>query len=589
MNETILKGIPAAPGIAFGSAFILDKQEFIIAPRSIMEEEVPIEIARFEEALIKTRDEIINIKKKISTQMHGKHAQFFDAHLLVLEDRSLIEEVVKKIHDDKLSAEFVFSEVTKKFAKIFEKIEDEYLGERVSDINDVARRVLKNLVEESKMHELSDLTEELIIVSHDLSPSDTASMYNNNIIAFATDVGGRTSHTAIMAKTLGIPAVVGIKDATLHVRNQDFIIIDGRKGLIIINPEAETKNYYQRAKDRIDKNKGQYNEIKDQPSETIDGKLIPLYANLELPEEIPSVLEHRASGIGLYRTEFLFMNREDLPSEEEQFQAYKSVAESISPNPVTIRTLDIGGDKFISSLQIPKEMVLSSGWRAIRFCFEQPVIFKTQLRAILRASHYGKIKIMYPMVSGPEDLKRANVFLNEVKKGLTNAGIPFDENIQVGVMIEVPSAAMTADLLAKDADFFSIGTNDLIQYTLAVDRVNEQTAELYEPTHPGVLRLIWKTTEAAHKENIKVSLCGEMANEPMLAFLLIGLGVDELSMSSKSILQIKNLVRKIKYSDANNLAKQVLNLSSGVEVEELCQTKIKQLIPDFVASGQEER
>ncbi|MBF0533133.1 MAG: phosphoenolpyruvate--protein phosphotransferase [Candidatus Omnitrophica bacterium] len=579
MGEYVLKGIPAAPGIALGAAFILDKQEFVVPPRAIMDKEAPIEIARFEEALIKTREEISEIKKKISVELGGQQAQLFDAHLLVLEDRSLIEEVVKRIKSEKLSAEYIFSEVLKKYVKIFSKIEDEYLRERVGDINDVGRRILKNLMDEDKLHELENLTEQLIIIAHDLAPSDTASMYNKNIIAFATDIGGPTSHTAIMAKTLGVPAVVGLKEATLHIRNQDFIVVDGRKGLVIIDPDEETVAKYRELQDRIVQFKDQFEDVKSLPAETTDGRTIELFANLELPEEVPSALRYEASGIGLYRTEYFYMNRVDLPSEEEQFTAYCQVAKEMKSRVVTVRTLDIGGDKFISSLQIPKDMFPFLGWRAIRFCLARPDIFKTQLRAILRATAFGNLQMMYPMITGVAELKKANAILDEVKRELHREKIKFDEDMKVGVMIEVPSAAMTSDLLAREADFFSIGTNDLIQYTLAVDRVNEQTASLYEPGHPGVLRLIKRTIDAAHDAGINVGLCGEMASDPVLALVLVGLNIDSLSMSPTNILQIKKMVRSISWKDAQVLAQEVLEYENGQEVEMHCRRRLKKLVP----------
>lgn len=580
MKEIILKGIPAAPGIAIGKTFILDKQEFVVPPRSIMPEEVSVEIAKFEEAIQKAKFEIQDIQNKISDEIGEEHSKIFDGHIMVLEDKTMISEVIKMIQADHLSAEYVYSEVLKKYSKIFEKMEDEYLKERVSDISDVGRRVLKNLTNEYKVHDFENLTNDLIIISHDLSPSDTANMFNKKILAFCTDVGGRTSHSAIMAKSLGIPAVVGLKDATLRIKNQDTIVVDGRKGLVIINPTADTKREYQDVQTRIDEFRDQYENIKDLPAETPDGHSVRLSANLELPEEIPLVQKQNADGIGLYRTEYFYMNRVDLPSEEEQFQAYKHVAEAMSPKKVTIRSLDLGGDKFLSSLQIPKEMYPSLGWRAIRFCLAQPDIFKTQLRAILRASHYGKIRLMYPMIAGVSELKAANAILREAQQSLTDEKIPFDHDMPVGVMIEVPSAAMTADILAKEADFFSIGTNDLIQYTLAIDRVHEQTANLYEPSHPGVLRLIKHTIDCGHAAGIDVSMCGEMSGEPLSALVLLGMGLKEFSMSPMSLLQIKKLVRSINLSDAQHLSDEIMQLSTGQEVENLTRARLKELAPN---------
>lgn len=582
-QEIVLKGIPASAGIATGSAFILDKQEFIVPPRAISETEIPIEIARFEEALIKTREEIVQIQKKISIEMDTHHAQIFDAHLLVLEDRMLIEEVIKGLKKEKLSAECVFSKVIKKYVKVFGHIQDEYLRERISDINDVSRRVLKHLIGESKWHDFENLSEDIIVIAHDLSPSDTATMHKKHIIAFATDIGGQTSHTAIMAKSLGLPAVVGLKEATLRVNNQDEVIVDGRMGLLIISPSEETRENYHREQNRINALRDRFVDIKDLPAQTKDGRRVHLMANLELPEEVPMVLKQGADGIGLYRTEYFYMNRMDLPSEEEQYRAYKHVAQALKPNPVTIRTLDLGGDKFISSIQIPQDMHPFLGWRAIRFCLARPDIFKTQLRAVLRASVHGKLKLMYPMISGLDELKQANDILEEVKDNLHHEEITFDKTIEIGVMIEVPSAALIADLLAKQVNFFSIGTNDLIQYTLAVDRTNEQTAHLYEPGHPAILKLIKSVIDAGHKNKISVSLCGEMSAEPALALLLLGLGLDEFSMPPSAILQIKELIRSVTFKDGQKLATKALTLASGSEVDEYSRMRLKKLVPHIMS------
>ncbi|MFT5388100.1 MAG: phosphotransferase system enzyme I (PtsI), partial [Candidatus Omnitrophota bacterium] len=367
----------------------------------------------------------------------------------------------------------------------------------------------------------------------------------------------------------------------LRIHNQDFLIIDGTKGVVIVNPTEETLVQYHSQQDKIEETKGRFEDIKDLPSQTTDGKRIGLFANVELKEEIPSVLKYGADGIGLYRTEFFYMNRVDLPTEQEQFETYKEVAENIKPSCVTIRTLDLGGDKFLSSLQIPRDMSAHIGWRAIQFCLHQPKIFKTQLSAILRASAYGNIRLMYPMITGVNELHQANAILNEVKDTLRSDDVKFDEKMPIGCMIEVPAAAVTANILAKEADFFSIGTNDLIQYTLAIDRVNEQTAELYEPSHPAILQLIKMTVDAAHKEGIKVSLCGEMASELIFAFILVGLEVDDLSMSPVSILQVKEMIRNVGYKEAKKIAKEVLSLSTAEEVEHVLKTRLNKLAPQI--------
>jgi phosphotransferase system enzyme I (PtsI) len=434
-------------------------------------------------------------------------------------------------------------------------------------------------MDESKLHDLDSLQDDLIIVAHDLSPSDAVSMFNKKIKGFLTDIGGRTSHTAIIAKSLGVPAVVGLKDATLRINNQDYIIIDGQKGLVIINPSQATKELYIKEQNKITASLEKLDDLKNLPAQTLDGKNISILANLELPSEIPVVRKYGAEGVGLFRTEFLYMNRLDLPSEEEQYQAYSQVAQAVAPFGVTIRTLDIGGDKFISSVQIPRDMTPFLGNRAIRFCLERPDIFKTQMRAILRASVHGRIQMMYPMISGLGELRQANAILNQVKTSLKDEGIAFDENLKVGIMIEVPAAVMTAEDLARETNFFSIGTNDLIQYTLAVDRVNEKTAHLYEPAHPAVLKMIQKTIDAGHNEGIHVSLCGEMASDPLFAFLLLGMGIDELSMSAASILTVKRMIRSVKLQDAQRTAYEAMQLVTGQEIEEFIDVKLRKFLP----------
>jgi len=581
MSELVLKGIPAAGGIAYGPAFILDNQEFIVPKRIIEPEEINSEIARFEEALGQAGQEIHTLKEKISRDMGIQHSQILDAHLLLLNDPMLHDQVIKGIQEHKSAAEYAFVKVINMYVQSFNKIQDEYLRERTSDINDVARRVLKYLMDESKSHDLDNLQDELVMVAHELSPSDAVGMYNKKMIAFVTDLGGRTSHTAIIAKSMGVPAVVGLKDATLKITNGDYLIVDGQKGLVIINPSRPTKELYAKEQSKIQSSLEKLDDLKELPAQTIDGKRVSILANLELSTEIQNARKFGAEGIGLYRTEFLYMNRLDLPSEEEQYQAYKQVVEAVVPLPVTIRTLDLGGDKFISSVQIPRDMSPFLGVRAIRFCLERPDIFKTQLRAILRASVHGRIQMMYPMISGVGELRQANAILEEVKRSLHDERVAFDDKMKVGVMIEIPSAVMTADMLAKEAGFFSIGTNDLIQYTLAVDRVNEKTAHLYEPAHPAVLRMIQKSVDAGHNENIHVGLCGEMASDPVLAFLLLGLGLDELSMSPTSILTVKKMVRSLRFSDVIRVTQEAMGLSTGQEVEEYVGAQLRQLVPSL--------
>jgi len=572
-----LKGIAAASGISIGVAHKIGREEYIVPEHSITDAEIPLQIQIFEEALIKTRREIIELQKRISSEMGQDEAQIFDAHLLVLEDRMLIEEVISRLKKDRLNVAFIFQEVLKKYVSVFSKIEDEYLKERIADINDVGKRILRNLLGKDGPG-LGEIKEKVIIVAHDLSPSDTAAMHKRNVSGFVTDIGGKTSHTAIMAKSLEIPAVVGLQEATLKIKSGDLVIVDGSAGYIIISPDEETLRFYQEEGEKLKGIAAKFLEVKDLPAVTLDGLTIEINANIEFPDEVPAVKLHGGEGIGLYRTEFFYMNRKDLPNEEEHYQAYKYVAEEMKPYPVIIRTLDLGGDKFLSQFQIPHEMQPFLGWRAIRFCLARPDIFKLQLRAILRASVHGNLKLMYPMISGIEELRQANGVLNTAKEELKEQHIPFDEDIQVGAMIEVPSAAMTADILAQEADFFSIGTNDLIQYSLAVDRVNEKVAYLYEPAHPAVLRLVKNVIESAHQANINVGMCGEMASESSLALILLGLGLDEFSMPPQVIPELKYLIRSITMSQVQEIARHALTLNTGKEIEDFAQSKLKEIL-----------
>lgn len=579
-KQVELKGIPAASGVVIGEIFLLDSEEIEIPKRRIAKEDLASEIARFESALLNTREEILNIQKNIGREMGEGHAEIFNAHLLVLEDRSLIEEIISKLKKEKLAVEYIFYNVLKKYIRAFSKMEDGYLKERISDIDDVGKRVLRHLLGR-KPRGIHDVSQKKVIAAYDLSPSDTATLNKDNVLAFVTDIGSRTSHTAIMAKSLEIPAVVGVEEITREAMNGDTVIVDGIKGKVIIRPDEKTLKRYRKERHRLEELGRKLEKLKDLPAQTKDGHKVILSANIEFPDEIHSVLAHGAEGIGLYRTEYFYMNREDLPSQEEHYNAYKNVALQMVPHPVIIRTLDLGGDKFLSQLQIPHEMNPFMGWRAIRFCLARPDIFKVQLKAILRASIHGNLKVMYPMISGIEELRQANQILDEVKQELRREDLPFDEEVEVGAMIEVPSAALTADLLAKEVDFFSIGTNDLIQYALAIDRVNEKIAYLYDPAHPAVLKLIKDVITAAHENNIWVGMCGEMAGDPILSVMLVGLGLDEFSISPVNIPEVKNAIRLVTFQESKNLAEEVLKMSTGKEVITFLRKELKGIITEL--------
>ena len=575
-----LKGIPAAPGIVMGKAHIFGTDDMVTVERDIDEKDIPQEIEKLNAALKLTRKELLEIEKKISREMGVEHGKIFAAHLLVLEDTVLIQEVIARLKKKKKNISTVFTEVLNKYIGALADAKDEYLRDRITDIADVGKRVIKNLIGK-KERSLGDLEEKSIIIAYDLAPSDTAMMHKGRVLGFATDIGGRTSHTAIMAKSLEIPAVVGLESVTDVVKNGDQIILDGIHGVVIVNPTKRFFEKYKKEKVKYENIEKELTELKSLPGETLDGKIITGAGNIELPEDVASVISHGAEGIGLYRTEYFYMNRVDLPSEEEQFNAYKSVAMRIKPHNVVIRTLDLGGDKFLSQLDVPKEMNPFLGWRAIRFCLARPDIFKMHLRAMMRASAYGNIKIMYPMISGITEFRQANELLEEVKKDLKEEGLPFNKDILVGAMIEVPSAAITSDILAREADFFSIGTNDLIQYSLAVDRVNEKIAYLYEPAHPAVLNLIKLVIDNGHREKIPVSLCGEMAGDIALTLILLGMGLDEFSTSPIAVPEIKKVIRSVKYSDAKEIAAKALTFNTGEEVRAYSRKKLLELVPDI--------
>jgi phosphotransferase system enzyme I (PtsI) len=575
----ILTGIAAAGGISIGRAMLLDHEDLSVPATPITASQIPSEIQRFEEALTRTRAQILKIQHQITQELGREHAEIFDAHLMLLEDRTLIGEVIEGLRVQLVSVEYVFSQALKKYTSALSNVNDEYLRERVADVNDVSRRILKNLMGE-QTGRLDRIAEKVIVIAYDLSPSDTATMHKKNVIGFATDIGGRTSHTAIMAKSLEVPAVVGLEKITQAVKDGDEVIIDGTGGKVIINPDAATRELYELERERYLQHGRELLQFTSAPAVTLDRRNVALLANMELPEEIASIRAHGATGIGLYRTEYLYLNRRMLPTEEEQFESYRQVVSEMSPMPVTLRTLDLGGDKFLSHLEMPREMNPFLGWRAIRFCLAMPEIFKAQLRAILRASAFGKVRIMYPLISGLEELQAANAMLEQCRRELDKKGIAYDKKMEVGAMIEIPSAALTCDLLAKQVSFFSIGTNDLIQYALAADRVNEKIAYLYDPAHPAVLRLIKMIIDAGHQHKVKVCMCGEMAGDPELTMILVGLGLDEISVSAVMLPEIKLIIRSIKYSNAQRVAKEALKFSMGKDVIAYARQELNRVMKD---------
>lgn len=574
-----LRGIGVSGGFGIGKVLVLRKDELSVPKRKIAHDEISREIYHLEEALMETRKQISDLQKKITKEIGFEHGRIFEAHYLVLEDRVLIEDVIKQIKAKKVNVEYAFSESIKKYVDTLLKLKDEYLRERVVDIEDISRRVLRTMLKEKALS-LSDLKERVVIVSHDLGPSQTASLPKENVLGFVTDVGGRTSHTAIIARSLRIPAVVGLEVATENVKSGDKIIVDGSEGIIIVRPTDKVLKEYRKKSTLYDKEVRAIHIPKAVKVCTKDGKVIVVSGNIELPEEIPLIKKYGAEGIGLYRTEYIFLGRRDLPSEEEQYKAYFKVAKEVSPHSVIFRTIDIGGDKFLSQPEVPREMSPFLGWRAIRFCLARPEVFKVQLRAILRSSSGKNVKLMFPMISGIEELRKAKVLLEKCKKELKKEGKKFDDNISVGAMIEVPSAALTADVLAKECDFFSIGTNDLIQYSLAVDRTNEKVAYLYEPGHPAVLRLIKKIIEAARQNDIWVGMCGEMSGDPIFSFLLLGMGLDEFSMSIPQVPKIKELISNINLKDAKVAFQGALKLATAKEVVKYLENELKKILGD---------
>jgi phosphotransferase system enzyme I (PtsI) len=558
-SEFTVQGLAASKGIAYGQVFLYLQNELEIPRYTVDPEKRVAEIARFEQALVVTRQQIGAIQEQVSKNLSEEEALIFDAHQMVLEDQALIGETIRDFQKTGLNIETCFNAVAQRYIQAFSEIDDEYLRERAADLKDVTKRVLHVLLGQVA-GSLTALVDKRIIVAADVSPSEAAGIDRSAALGIVTDAGSRTSHAVIVARSMKIPAVVGTGDLTTKLKDGDWILVDGYEGLVIINPAEQTLFRYgkiQKAKQTFE---SRLMAANDQPAETLDGVAVTLRANIEKPDEIALVKQYRAAGVGLYRTEFLFLSSAKVPNEEQQYAAYKEIVAGLAPSPVTIRTLDVGGDKPLPGDPhlIGPEANPFLGFRAIRMCLENPEMFKNQLRAILRASAHGKVELMYPMISGVEELDRANVLLAECKTELKQKGQAFDDKLSVGAMIEIPSAAIAGDLLAERSNFFSIGTNDLIQYLLAIDRGNSRIAHLYDPTHPAVIRTLKQIVDNGHAHNLKVSVCGEMAGDALYAPLLLGLGVDELSMTPTLVPSVRYIVRAMKMSDAKALAVEAL-------------------------------
>ena len=569
--EVTVQGIAASQGIAYGQIFVYIQSDVEVPSYEVEPERRLEEVSRFDRALVSTRQQIAKIQGEVEKNLGAQEALIFDAHLMALEDPALIGETIRVFESTGQNIETCFNQVSQRYIQAFAKFEDEYLRERASDIRDVAQRVLQNLLGQAE-NSLSRLADKRIVVANDVSPSDSASIDRSAAIALVTDSGSKTSHAVIVARSMKMPAVVGVRNLTKRAHNGDWAIVDGYDGVVILNPSETTLFRYGKIQEKKKSFEARLMEANRELAVTLDGVAVSLMANIEKVEEVAQVKAFAAEGVGLYRTEYLFLNSARIPTEQEQFLAYRAVAQAIAPQPVVIRTLDLGGDKPMEGSPdlFPKENNPFMGFRAIRFCLENLEIFKDQLRAILRASACGNVRIMYPMISGSEEMVRANAVLTECMAELKSRDIAFDDKLQVGAMIEIPSAAMTADILAKECVFFSVGTNDLIQYLLAIDRVNERIAHLYEPTHPAVVRTLKYIVDEAHKRGVTVSVCGEMAGDPVFAPLLLGLGVDALSMSPAWLPSVKYMVRAMTMADARALAAEALTLASPKEIYARC-------------------
>ncbi|BEH91473.1 MAG: phosphoenolpyruvate--protein phosphotransferase [Turicibacter sp.] len=561
-----IKGIAASNGIAIAKAFKLIEPELTVVKSTIAD--VEAEINLYKEALVKTTEELQKIKVKAAQNLSEEEAAVFDAHINMANDPELLSQTTDKIKAESVNASYAFDEVSTMFITMFESMDNEYFRERAADIKDIKKRILAHLLG-VKVNDPSTIDEQVVIIAEDLTPSDTAQLDRNFVKGFATNIGGRTSHSAIMARSLEIPAVVGTKTILEDVKDGDMIILDGLEGNVIINPSADQVSHYEEVAKAYEAQKAEWAKLKNEKTVSKDGQHVELAANIGTPNDVEGVLGNGGEAVGLYRTEFLYMGRDNFPTEEEQFEAYKAVLEAMGEKPVVVRTLDIGGDKELPYLHLPKEMNPFLGYRAVRLCLDDTDLFRTQLRALLRASAYGKLRIMFPMIATLNEFRAAKALLLEEKAKLVSEGVTVSDEIEVGMMVEIPSAAVLADQFAKEVDFFSIGTNDLIQYTMAADRMNEKVSYLYQPYNPSILRLVKMVIDAAHKEGKWTGMCGEMAGDQTAIPLLLGLGLDEFSMSATSILPARSLISKLSKAEMAELAAEALNKSTVEEVIEL--------------------
>ncbi|KIX90039.1 phosphoenolpyruvate-protein phosphotransferase [Staphylococcus microti] len=561
--STMIKGIAASDGVAIAKAYMLVEPDLSYSEQTT--EDPAGEVKKFNDALTNAKVELTKIRNNAEEQLGPDKAAIFDAHLLVLDDPELINPIESMIKDDSASAPHALTEVTQNFITIFESMDNEYMKERAADIRDVSKRVLAHILG-VELPNPSIVDESVIIVAHDLTPSDTAQLNKQYVQGFVTNIGGRTSHSAIMSRSLEIPAVVGTKAVTGSVQNGDMIIVDGLTGDVIINPSQDEVRAYQQKRDMFFEDREALKQLRDEATTTLDGKHAELAANIGTPNDLEGVKNNGAEGIGLYRTEFLYMGRDNMPSEDEQFEAYKKVLEEMDGKRVVVRTLDIGGDKELPYLNLPEEMNPFLGYRAIRLCLDQPEIFRPQLRALLRASVYGKLNIMFPMVATVQEFRDAKALLLEEKENLKNEGVEVSDDIELGIMVEIPSTAALADVFAKEVDFFSIGTNDLIQYTMAADRMSERVSYLYQPYNPSILRLVKQVIDASHKEGKWTGMCGEMAGDETAIPLLLGLGLDEFSMSATSILKARRQIKGLSTTEMTQLADRAMNCATVDEV-----------------------